>query len=108
MPCTAGFDPACAGGYLPGGSALPEGYCVLTLDIGFPFFKVLAQNPISVPRTRQECSHHTTVDGDDKRLERVKDLAHQPQPVVVHDGLDVPICIAPLAQQVSYLRQIRN
>ena len=49
-----GFDPAHAGGHLPGNFALLESYRVLTLGLRFPLYKVLAQNSIAVSRTRQE------------------------------------------------------
>jgi hypothetical protein len=54
VPCTVGFDPAHAGGHLPDNFALLESYRVLILGLRFPIYKVLAQNPLSVSRTRQE------------------------------------------------------
>jgi len=45
VPCTAGFDPADAGGVLPNDSALPEGYRVIALGQGTPFYQNVGSKP---------------------------------------------------------------
>ena len=45
VPCTVGFDPASAGGDQPNDYALPEGYYVLTQDLGLRYVKCWLKTP---------------------------------------------------------------